>query len=168
MYGTVREVSGRCDGSPSQTLGVEAKEAAMIGRIWHGWTRPQNAEAYQRYLEGEILSDIRSGREGFEGTYVLRREDRDQVEFLTLTLWDSMEAIQTLVGEDHEAAYLPDEERRLLDRFEERVVHYQVVLAGVTDRADSVEIPQVFLGGQGHGRPESSTDAGPSDADADA
>ena len=140
----------------------------MIGRIWHGWTRPQNAEAYQRYLEGEILSDIRSGREGFEGTYVLRREDRDQVEFLTLTLWDSMEAIQTLVGEDHEAAYLPDEERRLLDRFEERVVHYQVVLAGVTDRADSVEIPQVFLGGQGHGRPESSTDAGPSDADADA
>lgn len=147
---------------------MEAREAAMIGRIWHGWTRPQNAEAYQRYLEGEILPDIRSRREGFKGAYVLRREDRDQVEFLTLTLWDSMDAIQTLVGEDHEAAYLPDEERRLLDRFEERVVHYEVVLAGVTDRRDSVEIPQVFLGGRGHGRPESSTDAGPSDADADA
>ena len=148
--------------------GMEAKEAAMIGRIWHGWTTPQNAEAYERYLEDEIHADIRSGREGFKGTYVLRREDRDQVEFLTLTLWDSMEAIQTLVGEDHEAAYLPDEERRLLDRFEERVVHYQVVLAKVTDRRGSVEIPQVFLGGRGHGQPGSSTDAGPSNDDAGA
>jgi heme-degrading monooxygenase HmoA len=105
----------------------------MIGRTWHGWTSPQKAEAYRRYLEDEILSDIRSRREGFKGAYVLQREDRDQVEFLTVTLWDSMEAIQTLVGEDHEAAYLPDEERRLLDRFDERVVHYQVVLAEVTD-----------------------------------
>jgi heme-degrading monooxygenase HmoA len=138
----------------------------MIGRIWHGWTRLQNAEAYQRYLEGEILSDIRSRRGGYKGAYVLRREDRDQVEFLTLTLWDSMEAIQTLVGKDHEAAYLPDEERRLLDHFEERVVHYQVVLAGVTDGRDFVEVPQVFLEGRGRGRPESSTDAGPSNADA--
>jgi heme-degrading monooxygenase HmoA len=151
--------------------GVEAKEAEMIGRIWHGWTTPQNAEAYRRYLEGEILPDIRSRTGGFKGAYVLRREDGDQVEFLTLTLWDSMEAVQRVVGEDHEAAYLPDEERRLLDRFEERVVHYQVVLAGVTDRRDFVEIPPVglvFLGRRGQGRPESSTDAGPSDADAGA
>ena len=140
----------------------------MIGRIWHGWTRPQNAEAYQHYLEGEILPDLRSRTGGLKGAYVLRREEGDQVEFLTLTLWDSMEAVQRVVGEDHEAAYLPDEERRLLDRFEERVVHYQVVLAGVTDRRDFVETPSVFLGGRGHGRPESSTHAGPSDADAGA
>ena len=113
----------------------------MIGRIWHGWTKPPNAEAYQRYLEGEILPDIQSRKEGFKGAYVLRREDGEQVEFLTLMLWDSMEAIQTLVGEDHEAAYLPDEERRLLDRFEERVVHYQVVLGEVTDGRDVVENP---------------------------
>ena len=120
---------------------MEAKEAEMIGRIWHGWSRPQNAEAYQRYLEGEILPDIRSRKEGVKGAYVLRREDGERVEFLTLMLWDSMEAIQTLVGEDHEAAYLPDEERRLLDRFEERVVHYQVVLGEVTDGRDVVENP---------------------------
>lgn len=104
----------------------------MIGRIWHGWTTTQNAEAYQRYLEGEILPDIRSGTGGLKGAYVLRREEGDEVEFMTLMLWDSMEAIETLVGEDHEAAYLPDEERQLLDRFEERVVHYEVVLAGVS------------------------------------
>lgn len=114
----------------------------MIGRVWHGWTRPQNAEAYQRYLEAEILPDIRSG--GLRGAYVLRREEGDEVEFMTLMLWESMEAIETLVGEDHEAAYLPDEEKGLLDRFEERVVHYEVVLA------------------------EASSDAGPSDDDAGA
>jgi heme-degrading monooxygenase HmoA len=148
---TIRGMSERGDGRLFTHFGgMEAKEAAMIGRTWRGWTRPQNAEAYQRYLEGEILSDIRSRRGGFKGAYVLRREDRDQVEFLTLTLWDSMQAIQAVVGEDQEAAYLPDEERRLLDRFDERVVHYQVVLGRVADR------------------PESSTDVGPSDADADA
>ncbi|HEX2031854.1 MAG TPA: antibiotic biosynthesis monooxygenase [Actinomycetota bacterium] len=100
----------------------------MIGRIWHGWTTRENADAYQRYLEGEALPGSESRAPGYRGVYVLRRDDGDAVEFVTLTLWDSLDAIETLVGGDRDAAYLPIEERELLDRFDERVVHYDVVL----------------------------------------
>jgi hypothetical protein len=30
----------------------------MIGRIWHGWTTPQNAEKYESFLKEEIFSGI--------------------------------------------------------------------------------------------------------------
>lgn len=100
----------------------------MIGRIWHGWTNQENADAYQQYLEREILTGIQSQAQGYGGVYVLRRDDETRVEFVTLTLWDSLDAIGTLVGEDLGAAYVPKEERELLDRFDERVVHYEVVL----------------------------------------
>jgi len=106
----------------------------MIGRIWHGWARTENADAYQRVLEEELLPAIRSGTEGFLGVNVLRRDDGEEVEFVTFTLWESFDAIATLVGEDYEAAYLPEETRALLDRFVERVVHYQVALSELAGR----------------------------------
>ena len=65
--------------------------------------------------------------------YVFRRDDAPEVEFVTLTLWDSLDAIAPLVGEDHEAAYVPKEARELLDRFDERVLHYKVVLGSAEE-----------------------------------
>ncbi len=107
----------------------------MIGRIWHGWARPEKADDYQRVLEEELLPAIRSGTEGFLGVYVLRRDDGKEVEFVTFTLWESLDAIATLVGEDYEAAHLPQQTRALLDRFDERVVHYEVALSELADRS---------------------------------
>lgn len=106
----------------------------MIGRIWHGWARPEKADDYQRVLEEELLPAIRAGTEGFLGVYVLRRDDGEEVEFVTFTLWESFDAIATLVGEDYEAAHLPEQTRALLDRFDERVVHYQVALSELADQ----------------------------------
>lgn len=100
----------------------------MIGRLWHGWTTPENADTYQELLEREVLPGIEAKTRGYEGVYVLRRDAGDEVEFITLTLWESMDAVKTLVGEDYEAAYVPDEARRVLARFDERSVHYDLVL----------------------------------------
>ena len=107
----------------------------MIGRIWHGWATKEKADTYQRVLEEELLPAIRSGTEGFLGVNVLRRDLGEEVEFLIFTLWESFDAIATLVGEDYEAAHLPDETRALLNRFDERVVHYQVALSELADRS---------------------------------
>src|SRR5688500_1189504 len=107
----------------------------MIGRIWHGWATKEKADAYQLDLEEELLPAIRSGTEGFLGVNVLRRDLGEEVEFLIFTLWESFDAIATLVGEDYEAAHLPDETRALLNRFDERVVHYQVALSELADRS---------------------------------
>jgi hypothetical protein len=103
----------------------------MIGRIWHGWTKVENADAYLRLLQREVIPSIRSQTQGFDGVCVLRKEDVDGVQFLTLTLWDSMGSIEALVGDDHEAAFVPEEARELLDRFDERVVHFDVALLRV-------------------------------------
>src|SRR3712207_3751805 len=100
----------------------------MIGRLWHGWTKPEDADTYQDLLEREVLPGISEKTRGYEGVYVLRRDDGDRVEFITLTLWQSLDAVRTLAGDDYETAYVPEEARQVLDRFDERSVHYEIVL----------------------------------------
>ena len=100
----------------------------MIGRIWHGWTTHENADTYQELLEREVLPGIEERTRGYEGVYVLRRDAGDEVEFVTLTLWESIDAIKTLVGQDHEQAYVPAEARDVLKRFDETSLHYDLVL----------------------------------------
>ena len=98
----------------------------MIGRIWHGWTTPKNADAYESLLRAEVLPGI--GRiEGFVGAQLLRRAAGAEVEFVTLTLFESLDAVRAFAGEDYETAVVPPEARRLLARFDERSVHYEVV-----------------------------------------
>jgi heme-degrading monooxygenase HmoA len=99
----------------------------MIGRLWHGWTTKENAKAYETFLRGEVLPGIHHRVPGFRGARVLRRETADEVEFVTLTLFDTLEAVRAFAGEDHERAVVPAEARGLLARFDERSVHYEVV-----------------------------------------
>lgn len=94
----------------------------MIARIWHGWTTPENADAYEAIVRREVLGiEI----EGYAGAYVLRG-DGPEVEFVTVTLWETMDAIRAFAGDDHERAVVPPETRRLLARFDERSQHYDV------------------------------------------
>ena len=58
---------------------------------------------------------------------MLRRDDGDRTEFVTLSMWDSVDAIKAFAGDDIEAAVLyPEDERYLIDG-ESRVTHYEVV-----------------------------------------
>ena len=100
----------------------------MIGRIWHGWTTPGKADIYQQLLEREVLPGIADRTNGYKGVYVLRRDDGQRVEFVTLTMWESYEAIRSLVGDDLEAAYVPPEAREVLEDFDRRSVHYELVV----------------------------------------
>jgi heme-degrading monooxygenase HmoA len=100
----------------------------MIGRMWHGWTTQENADRYQSVLEQEVLPGIEARARGYRGVYVLRRDVDNEVEFVTLTLWESVDGIRSLVGDDVEAAYVPAEARQVLARFDERSVHYELVL----------------------------------------
>jgi heme-degrading monooxygenase HmoA len=99
----------------------------VIGRIWHGWARPENADAYERLLRAEVLPGIHRIR-GHRGAYLLRRETGDRVEFVTLTLFDDLDAVRAFAGEDYEAAVVPPEARALLDEFDARSVHFEVVI----------------------------------------
>jgi heme-degrading monooxygenase HmoA len=99
----------------------------VIARIWHGWTTPGNADAYETLLRQEILPPI-SRINGARGAYVLRDPLADEVEFVTITLWDSLDAVRAFAGDDYEVAVVPPSARQLLARFDERSRHYEVVL----------------------------------------
>ncbi len=99
----------------------------MIGRIWHGWTAPENADAYESLLRHEIFLGIQDRQiAGFRGIQLLRRNLATEVEFVTLMWFDSIAAIRIFAGEDYEVAVVPSEARALLSRFDERSQHYEV------------------------------------------
>ena len=99
----------------------------MIGRLWHGWTAREHADAYERLLVTKILPGIHRV-DGYQGAYLLRRDVPEGVEFVTLTLFESMEAVRAFAGADHEVAVVPPEARALLSRFDERAAHFDVVM----------------------------------------
>jgi heme-degrading monooxygenase HmoA len=100
----------------------------VIARLWRGWTSRENADAYEALLRTRILPGIhRVG--GYRGAYLLRRDVAEGVEFATITLFESIEAVRAFAGADHETAVVPAEARKLLSRFDERSVHYQVAVA---------------------------------------
>jgi heme-degrading monooxygenase HmoA len=98
----------------------------MIARIWHGWAIGKNADRYEAHLRAEILPGIHR-IEGYAGAYLLRREADGESEFVTVTLWESLDVVRAFAGADHEAAVVPPEARALLDRFDERSVHYEIL-----------------------------------------
>ena len=101
----------------------------MIVRYWRGWTTPENADAYEEIVSTRVLPGIRErGIPGYNGAYLLRRELGGEVEFATLMLFDSIEAVRAFGGADYEVAYVPPEAREVLARFDERSAHYETLL----------------------------------------
>ena len=99
----------------------------MISRIWHGWTTPGNADAYEALLKEEIFVGIR-GRQirGFRGIQLLRREVGQEVEFVTIMSFDSLDAVRDFAGEGYEVAVVPEKARAVLSRFDSRSLHYEI------------------------------------------
>ncbi len=97
----------------------------MIARIWHGYTKPEHADAYEAMLKPELLPGI-SKVNGFRGSYLLRKPAGEEIEFVTVMLWDSIEAIQAVAGADYETAVVPAERRQYLTRYDAKASHYEV------------------------------------------
>jgi hypothetical protein len=99
----------------------------MIGRIWHGWTTPEHASAYEQLLRERIFPGIEAKRiDGYRGIQLFRRDAGAEVEFKTIMWFDSLEGARQLAGDDYERAYVPDEARALLARFDDRSEHYEI------------------------------------------
>jgi heme-degrading monooxygenase HmoA len=98
----------------------------MISRVWHGWTKRENADSYERMLRATILPGIHRVA-GFRGADLLRRDAGDEVEFVTVTLFDSLDAVRAFAGPDYEKAVIHADARTLLTRYDERSTHYETV-----------------------------------------
>lgn len=103
----------------------------MIARIWHGWTTPSNADPYESLLREEVFVGIKNRSiDGFRGIELLRLDLGDEVEFVTIMHFESIDAVRAFAGEAYEVAVVPPKARALLARFDERSRHYEVRIEG--------------------------------------
>ena len=98
----------------------------MIVRMWHGRVPTSKAKTYREFTNSRAIPDYQSVP-GNQSVYVLERQEGAVTHFITLTFWDSLDAIRGFAGEDVERAkYYPEDSDFLLE-FEPTVVHYEVV-----------------------------------------
>lgn len=100
----------------------------MIARMWRGWAAgKENADLYEEFLRSTFLPGAYA-IPGFKGAAVLRRKVGDEIEFTTITRFESVQAIKQFAGEDYEAAHVAPRARELLSRFDARCVHSELVI----------------------------------------
>ena len=98
----------------------------MIARLWRGYTKPDHADAYEAMLKPELLPGI-SKVKGYMGSYLLRRVAGDEIEFITIMLFDSIDSIRAVAGQDYETAVIPKERRKYLAHYDAKSAHYEIV-----------------------------------------
>lgn len=96
----------------------------MIARMWRGWTRIADVEAYLEGLRERIKEQV--GMPGKIGSLLLWRRVGERGEVVTLSFWESLEAVRALAGERIEqAVFFPLDDEFLIDR-ETIVSHFEV------------------------------------------
>jgi antibiotic biosynthesis monooxygenase (ABM) superfamily enzyme len=115
-----------CNGGPAgRALPIRR---SMIARIWHGWTKPENAKAYEQLLRDEIFPSIAARKiEGYRGAELFVRDDGDEVEFVTLLRFDSMDAVTEFAGPEASKPVIFPKAERLIQRMEQ-ARHYQIAI----------------------------------------
>jgi heme-degrading monooxygenase HmoA len=97
----------------------------VIARMWRGWTTRADADAYAEYVERTGISAYRA-TPGNRGAWILRRPDGDRTEFVTLSFWDSLDAVRAFAGDDVQGAvFYPEDDRFLVER-EVTVRHFEL------------------------------------------
>jgi hypothetical protein len=101
----------------------------MILRVWHGWTTSENAPKFEALMKEEIIPKIadHSKISGYKAIKLLRRIDGNEIEFLTIMSFESIEAVQQFAGFDLETAVVPQKAQELLKHFEERARIFEVI-----------------------------------------
>lgn len=104
----------------------------MIARHWRGWTEVRNADAYESLLKSRVLPELERVA-GYRGGYVLRSDGTEEVEFVVVNLFDSVESVRLFAGADYSTPVFDPEARLLLSRVDPIARHYEV-------RANTVKI----------------------------
>ena len=97
----------------------------MIARVWKGWTTAENAEAYEKLLQEVVYPGLQKIN-GYLGGYIFRQDGKQEAEFVTVNLFESLDAVKAFAGADYEVPVFEPEARHLLSRVEPVARHYDV------------------------------------------
>ena len=95
----------------------------MIARVWRGWTKTENADAYEELLRDVVYPGLQKIN-GYRGGYIFRQNAKDETEFVTVNLFESLEAVKAFAGANYEIPVFEPEARHLLSRVEPTARHY--------------------------------------------
>lgn len=95
-------------------------------RLWRGRTRPAKAIEYEKLMRETHLPSIAARAiPGFRRIELHKRELGDQVEFVTVMWFDSLDAVVAYAGPDYQRAAISERARELLDDPDQHVDHYE-------------------------------------------
>ena len=63
---------------------------------------------------------------GYSGGYILRHDNKDETEFVTVNLFESLDAVKAFAGPDYDVPVFEPEARCLLSKVEPIARHYDV------------------------------------------
>jgi heme-degrading monooxygenase HmoA len=99
----------------------------MVARIWYGYSSIENANAYERFLKTEFMPAIEEKNiPGYRKFQLLRTEDNNEVTFITIMWFDSLEQIKAFAGEDYEKAVVHPTAQALLKRYDPHSRHFEL------------------------------------------
>lgn len=99
-----------------------------IKRVWHGWTTQENADKYQALLHNEVFPGIEAKKiPGYQSIELLRRDLGDEVEFVTIMTFESLQNVIDFQGEDYARSYVPDVAKLVLKRWDESAAHFEAI-----------------------------------------
>ena len=99
-----------------------------IKRIWHGWTTQENADQYQQLLHDEVFPGIEAKQiPGYLSIQLLRQDLEDEVEFVTIMTFQSLQNVIDFQGKDYTRCYVPPKAQKVLKRWNQVSSHYEVI-----------------------------------------
>lgn len=97
----------------------------MIARVWKGWTKTEDADAYEKLLREVVYPGLQTIK-GYLGGYILRHDSKDDTEFVAMNFFESLEAVIAFAGPDYDVPVFEPEARRWLSKVEPIARHYEV------------------------------------------
>jgi len=97
----------------------------MIARHWRGWTKLGDADGYECLLKETMLPQLKQIF-GYQCSYVLRHDGDEESEFIVINLFDSLDAIRALAGDNYTVAVFEPGALQFLSRMELQAMHYEV------------------------------------------
>jgi hypothetical protein len=79
-------------------------------------------------LKREVFPSIEEKKlKGYRKISLLKRIHEQEMEFITIMLFDNLDAVKAFVGEDYERSYVPSKARQVLSMHDETSQHYEII-----------------------------------------
>lgn len=98
-----------------------------IIRTWKGWTTIENASVYEDMLINEVFPSVKkNGVSGLEKVSISTKQGKNEVEFFLVLQFDSLDSIIMFAGQNYEVAYIPDNAKKVLLRYDSNAEHFEL------------------------------------------